>query len=162
MSKTQSPRKPSRSKQFAQVEWISIAGLGSRVGPSGLWMYADAYVKAAASLPASKAPFEPVRYYLSCHSIELSLKAYLSIRGATMLELSESSYGHNLETILTAAEGKGLLSQVSVSEEHLAEIRKAAVYYGGKVFEYPAVGEAYRCYPSLPTLGVLIEAATPC
>jgi hypothetical protein len=123
-------------------------------------MYANAYVKAAAVLPAPEARYEPVRYYLACHSIELSLKAYLSLHGATMLDLSEGGYGHNLVTILAAAEDKGLRSQVSVSVVQRAEICNADYYYRGKVFEYPAIGEAVRGYPSLPKLEVLIEAAT--
>jgi hypothetical protein len=123
-------------------------------------MYANAYAKAAAALPAPEAPYDPVRYHLACHSIELSLKAYLSMHGATMLELSESAYGHNLETILAAAEAKGLQSQVSISLEHRTEICKSATYYGGKVFEYPAVGEALAGYPGLPKLDLLVEAAT--
>jgi len=40
-----------------------------------------------------------------------------------------------------------------------AEVTKAATYYGGKVFEYPAIGEALGGYPGLPRLEVLLEAA---
>jgi len=129
------------------------------MGPIGLWLYAKSFAHAAAALPESTAPYEPVRYYLVCHAIELGLKAYLSLHGATMLELSESAYGHNLETILTAAEAKGLKEQLHISEAHRVEICKAAIYYGGKVFEYPAIGEACVGYPSLPDLQVLLEFA---
>lgn len=155
----QPPRKPSRAKQFAEIERISIFGAVGRMGPIGLWMYANAYEKAAASLPAPEAPYEPVRYYLACHSIELALKAYLSLHGATMLELSENAYGHNLEAILAAAESKGLSAQVTLTLEQRAEVTKAATYYAGKVFEYPAIGEAMGGYPILPRLEVLLEAA---
>jgi hypothetical protein len=130
------------------------------MGPAGLWVYADSYLRAATALPVPEKPYEPVRYYLACHSIELSLKAYLSLHGATMLELSENRYGHNLDLILTAADSKGLQSFVRVSAEQRAEICKAAIYYAGKVFEYPAMGEACVGYPSLPKLELLIEAAT--
>ncbi len=139
---------------------MSLGGLVFQMAPGGLWVYANAYLRAATALPAPEAPYEPVRYYLACHSIELSLKAYLSLHGAPMLELSESGYGHNLEAILTAADNKGLQSYVPVSAEQRAEISKAATYYGGKVFEYPAMGEACVGYPSLPSLEILLEAAT--
>jgi hypothetical protein len=153
------PRNPSRAKQYAEIERISILGADARMGPIGLWFYANAYQKAAAFLPAPEAPYEPVRYYLACHSIELALKAYLSLHGASMLELSESAYGHNLDTILAAAESKGLSAQVTFTLEQRAEITKAATYYAGKVFEYPAVGEALGGYPILPRLDALLKAA---
>ncbi len=76
-----------------------------------------------------------------------------------MLELSENAYGHNLEAILAAAELKGLSAQVTLTLEQRAEVTKAATYYAGKVFEYPAIGEAVGDYPSLPKLEVLLEAA---
>jgi len=160
MPKPRNPRILSRPKQFAQIEQISLFGSVIRMAPAGLWQYANAYLRAATALPVPKAPYEPVRYYLACHSIELSLKAYLSLHGATMLELSESAYGHNLEAILAAADSKGLQSFVGVSAEQRAEICKAATYYAGKVFEYPAMGEACVGYPSLPDLELLFEAAT--
>jgi hypothetical protein len=130
------------------------------MGPVGLWVYANAYLKAAAAVPAPEAPYEPVRYYLACHSIELSLKAYLSLHGATMLELAENAFGHNLDAILTVAENKGLRSYVRFSGEQRAEIYKAATYYAGKVFEYPAMGEACVGYPNLPQLEILLRVAT--
>ena len=76
-----------------------------------------------------------------------------------MLELSENAYGHNLEAILAAAESKGLSAQVTLTMEQRTEVTKAAAYYAGKVFEYPAIGEAMGGYPGLPRLDVLLEAA---
>ena len=134
-------------------------GVTSRMGPVGLWVYADAYIRAGLALPAQEVPYEQVRYYLACHSIELSLKAFLSLHGATMLELSENAFGHNLEAIAVAADTKGLKSQIPLTDSHREEIRKAAQYYVGKVFEYPAVGEALSGYPDLPKLDVLFAAA---
>lgn len=160
MAKPQNRSRLSRAKQYAEIERISIMGLVARMGPVGLWVYARAYLTAALALPAPESPYEPVRYYLACHSIELSLKAYLSLHGATMLELSENAFGHNLETLLEAAEGKGLPTQVPLTPQQRAEVCKAALYYAGKVFEYPAMGEAVGAYPSLPRLEVLFAAAS--
>jgi hypothetical protein len=159
MPKSRNPRMLSKAKQFAQVDRISLLGIVARMWPVGLWVYANAYLRAATAIPALEAPYELVRYYLACHSIELSLKAYLSLHGATMVDLSESAYGHNLDAILTAAEKKGLQSYVRISAEQRAEICKAATYYAGKVFEYPAMGEACVGYPNLPK-ELLFEAAT--
>ena len=159
MAIPKTPQKASRAKQYAQIDRISIMGATSRMGPVGLWVYADAYIKAGRALPAPDVPYEPVRYYLACHSIELSLKAFLSLHGATMLDLSEKSVGHNLEKIVAAADTKGLQSQVAFEENYREEIRKAALYYVGKVFEYPAVGEAMSGYPNLPNLEILFAVA---
>jgi hypothetical protein len=153
------PRKPTRAKQFAAIERISVCGVGGGMGPLALWIYASAFWKAATELPETEVPFEPVRYYLSCHSIELALKAFLSLNGDTMLSLSDSALGHNLVAILTTADAKGLAKKVVLTPDHRAEIARAAAYYGGKVFEYPAVGEAMVGYPSLPKLTVLLEAS---
>ena len=152
-------RKLSPAKQYAEFENISIGNIVIHFGPAGLWVYARAYARAAAALPAPEKPFEPVRYYLACHSIELSLKAYLTIHGATMLDLSESAYGHKLEAILIAADAKQLQTLVPLTDEHRVELVNASDYYAGKVFEYPAMGEAANAYPRLPNLDVLIAAA---
>ena len=137
-------KKLSRAKRFAEVEFLSVAGFKYRMGPTGLWVYGKDYKNAAAILPQPSVPYEPVRFYLVCHSIELLLKAFLSLRGATMLELSENKYGHDLEKLLDAALEYELDTLVNLPARHIAEVRKAAIYYGGKVFEYPAVGDTSR------------------
>lgn len=149
----------STAKKFAQIEKISIAGTTERMGPLGLHMYAKAYLEGACALPLKSVPFEPVYPFLVCHSIELGLKAFLSLKGAAMLELADGSYGHNLEAILQKAEEKHLSKHVKLTLEHKAEVRKASLYYSGKVFEYPAVGEALSGYPSMPKIDILITVA---
>ena len=156
---TTQPPRPSRAKQFAAIERISVFGAVARMGPVGLWQYADAYKRAAETLPAPEVPYEPVRYYLACHAIELCLKAYLSVHGATMLDLAENAYGHNLDRLLAAADQRGLSAAIPLPAEHRAEVHKAADYYAGKLFEYPAVGEAIRAYPGLPNIDSLLEVA---
>ena len=110
-------------------------------------------------LPASELKFDPVRLYLTCHSIELGLKAYLSLRGALMVELSEGPYGHNLESILEKAIEKEIGSLVPLGDDHCSEIRHANTYYSGKVLEYPAVGKAINGFRDMPSLDLLLEAA---
>lgn len=155
------PKSPKRSaaKRHAQIENISIMESVGRMGPLGLWVYAEAYLRAGKAVPAPTVPFEPTRYFLICHSVELGLKAFLSVQGSTMLQLADYAYGHNLVSILAAAESQGLFSTVPLSTAQLAEITKASEYYVGKVFEYPAVGEAISAYPSLPDLTTLLDAA---
>lgn len=160
MSNSKKQARVSTAKRFAQIEKISIMGITERMGPLGLHMYASAYLDAARTLPLPTVPFEPVRPFLVCHSIELGLKAFLSLQGAAMLELADGCFGHNLEAILQKADEKHLGMHVSITETHKAEIRKASLYYAGKVFEYPAIGEALSAYPSMPVIDTLFEVAT--
>lgn len=158
---TYSPKKrrPSAAKRFAEIERISIAGINESMGPLGLHMYAESYLSAAQALPEPKVPFEPVRPYLVCHAIELALKAYLSLRGATMVDLADGAFGHNLESILAKAIEGDLANLVPLTESQTKAIRLATTYYAGKVFEYPAIGEALSAYPQSPPIEVLFEAA---
>ena len=159
MACTRKPARVSATKQFAQVERISIAGITERMGPLALHMYADAYLNAARSLPLPSAPFQPVRPFLVCHSIELGLKAFLSLQDATMLELAGGPFGHNLEAILQKADEKHLGASVRLTKAQRAAVRHASFYYAGKVFEYPAVGEAISGYPGMPAIDALFEVA---
>jgi len=146
-------------KRFAEVEKISISGITERMGPLGLQLYAEMYLAAAKALPTPQVPFEPVRPYLVCHAIELGLKAFLSLKGREMVKLAEGQFGHKLSAILIEAESVGLLDAVALSTAHREAITSAETYYAGKVFEYPAVGEALSAYPSMPPLKTLFEAA---
>jgi hypothetical protein len=156
-----------KKSSFADIENISIAGQIGRMGPIGLHLYAEKYLIAAKALPApghteSTPPrelFEPVRPYLVCHSIELALKAFLSLKGQKMADM-KFQVGHQLTSILADADSQGLASQVAITSDQRTAIRDATAYYAGKVFEYPAVGEALFAYPSMPPLSLLMEAAT--
>jgi len=167
MTSTKKPTRASGAKRFAQVERISISGITERMAPLALHMYADAYLNAARSLPPpdaplaapSRVPFEQVRPFLVCHSIELGLKAFLSLQGFEMLELAGGPYGHNLEAILKKADEKRLGASVGLTEVQRAAVRHASDYYAGKAFEYPAVGEAVCGYPGMPVIETLLEVA---
>jgi hypothetical protein len=160
MRNEKKPTRLSAAKRNAQIERISILGITERMGPLGLHMYAHCFLTAARSLPAPTAPFEPARPYLVCHAIELGLKAFLSIRGAAMVDLADGSYGHNLQAILQKADENDLNTIVHFTDVHRAAIRLASTYYAGKVFEYPAVGEAMSGYPNMPPIDILFDAAT--
>ena len=75
-----------------------------------------------------------------------------------MVNLAEGQLGHKLSAILNEAELIGLLDAVPLTIAHREAIKGAETYYAGKVFEYPAVGEALAAYPSMPSLTVLFEA----
>lgn len=154
-----SPSKLSPAKRQAAIEDISVLGVRGRMGPLGLWIYAETYLKAAQALPSPADRFDPVPYYLASHSVELSLKAFLALRGKSLLELSSGEFGHNLITLLAEAQSAGLSDIVALKSNHLAAIESTAAYYEGKVFEYPAVGEALTAYSARPDLKHLLTAA---
>lgn len=156
-SKKKKGRVPA-AKRYTGIERISIGGLTAGMGPVGLHTYADAFLDAARALPSATVPFEPVRPFLVCHSIELALKAFLSLQGSTMLQLADRD-GHNLEVLLRKADEKGFADSVTLTEAQRAAIRHASVYYEGKVFEYPAIGEVLSAYPNMPALDALHEIA---
>jgi hypothetical protein len=148
-----------KKTSFADVENISIAGLTARMGPVGLHAYAERFLIAAEALQASEFPFDPVRPYLACHSIELALKAFLSLSGQKMVNMAKFQIGHQLDAILADADRQGLTSRVALTDDQRTAIRGATTYYAGKLFEYPAVGEALSAYPSMPPLEELFGAA---
>jgi len=152
--------RPRSETRLTGIEKISIAGTEARMAPLGLILYAQHYLKAAQSTEPHPNPnFSPVRTYLACHSLELALKAFLSLKKLSLQELSGGAYGHNLQSILHKAEEHGLADSVADISEYRENIQRASRYYAEKVFEYPAVGEALMAYPGNPNTDVLIEAA---
>src|SRR5437016_10003275 len=75
--------------------------------PVGFWLYAHQFLDAANVISPPPRGFSPVRFYLTCHSIELSLKAFLLRQGVGLSELKHK-LGHNLTRILERAKGLGL------------------------------------------------------
>jgi hypothetical protein len=142
------------------VERISIAGITAHTGPLGLILYARWYLFAARQVTAPpETRLETVRTYLSCHAVELALKAFLSLKGQSLVDLSGGAYGHNLAAILAEAEAQGLAEMATLTADHKLEISRASEYYAEKLFEYPAVGEALTGFPGWPNNESLIAAA---
>jgi hypothetical protein len=128
------------------------------MGPGSLIVYAASFLSAAKTvLVKPEIPFDPARTYLACHSLELCIKAFLSLRGRPMVELAGGAFRHDLAALLTKAEKEGFLDMVPLTGSQMAEIVRAAKYYSEKVFEYPAVGESIGAYPHLPHVPDLIE-----
>jgi hypothetical protein len=127
------------------------------VSPFGFHHYATHFLQVARSIQPGST-FSPVAYYLYCHSLELSLKAFLLVKGVSKEKLKKS-LGHNLEAILTRADGLGLQREVPVTITEKEELSKANEYYCNKEFEYFEVGSAAIGYPDLPNLSILADLA---
>jgi hypothetical protein len=72
-----------------------------------LWLLQRAmeFEKAYYSVPETP-PFSWPRYFLLCHSIELALKAFLTLHGESESDLK--SAGHDLKKLLKRTERRGL------------------------------------------------------
>jgi hypothetical protein len=123
------------------------------MSPVGFVVYAEGFLGAYKSFEPD-IPFSPPKYYLVCHSLELALKSYLSMKGEPIKNL-KSNFGHNLRTILRKSKELGLDSVVALSEFELLEIEKANEWYNRKGFEYFAIQNIVEKRSSLPDLEVM-------
>jgi hypothetical protein len=160
LSSMKRTRKSSRAHKHAEIERISIAGIRARISPTAFCVYAEGYLDAARSITAPGFPSALVRSYLLCHAIELALKAFLSLKGMTMLDLADRQFAHDLVRLLNEAQNKGLSTLATLQESEVEQISRASAYYAEKVFEYPSVGEAAKAYPGTPNNESLLAAAS--
>ena len=79
---------------MAQVEWLRVKWLFDR---------ASEFEKAYHAVPETP-PFSWPRYFLLCHSIELALKAFLTLHCMSEADLSNFDIRHDLIKLLELAE----------------------------------------------------------
>lgn len=96
--------------------------------------YAGDYLSAAQQFSPPSNRFSPVRHYLICHSIELSLKSFLFTVG--LRKADRKKLNHSLEKALATAEAHGIGSHVSVSKQDRDQIVRVNGLYSAKEFEY--------------------------
>ena len=102
----------------------------------GYWLrnYAGDFLKGARDFVPPVDRFSPLPYYLVCHSIELSLKAFLFSAGFN--KAARKALNHNLEKAISAAEANGINAYLQVSAKDRDLIVKANRLYPKKEFEY--------------------------
>lgn len=149
------------SRRHAAVERLSLFGNVTRLGPYGLISYAKWFSEAAGSTtaPADAPNFPLVRTFLAARAVELALKAFLALKGRSLLELADGPYGHDLIGLIREAEKLDLKAHVRLNAVQHAEIIKASEYYSEKVLEYPSLMEAGSAYSKMPHADILISAA---
>lgn len=147
--------------KHAQTEKLDLFGSKISYGPAGLILMAEKFLfaaKAMAAMPQQN--WSPVEKFLTCRSIELSLKAFLALRGRLLTELAGGVFGHDLQNLLLQADAEGLSAIVDLTVDDRTAIEMAYRYYLDKVFEYPALNEAIRAYPGDPALDPLLNTAS--
>ena len=155
-------KKPSaRLRAIVANVSLSFGTPPTSMGPVGLHTFAEYFLSAAKSVQApDTAPTLPVvRTFLVCHSLELSLKAFLSLKGCSLLELAGGVYGHDLASLIKEAEQQDLHALVKLENHQRSEIISASTYYREKLLEYPSVMETLNGYAGLPDADLLIDFA---
>jgi hypothetical protein len=141
---------------------IEVPALTVNFSPFGLIFTAKKFLEAARTVIPQESQAEgkwhPVGKYLACHSVELSLKAFLTLNGEKMDSLKKR-FSHRIAQLLGETEKHNLQALVKLTDDEIAEIRRAEKYYAGKVFEYPAISEIGRAYPGDPNTSHLLSAA---
>jgi hypothetical protein len=152
---------PTKGRKHTKIEHLEVFGLKAHFIPMGLLVYAENYLQAAKTAqPLSGSPqFQPARLFLAGRSLELALKAFLSLKGVAFDRMAEGALGHNLDRLLRDAKAEGLGALVKLTPEQEAEIIRASTYYAEKVYEYPALVEAVHGYRYLAELAPLIKAS---
>lgn len=128
------------------------------INPIGFHRYAQEFLRAEEAFQTTD-NFSPVPYYLLCRSIELSLKAYLLLKGCK-IEYLKSKIGHNLKRLLNKAKELNIEEIITISTEESDNILKANVYYEKKGFEYFFVIDAVTGYKELPDIELLRSVST--
>lgn len=128
------------------------------ITPFGFHRYAQEFLRAEETFQTTD-NFSPVPYYLLCRSIELSLKAYLLLKGSKKKYLKKR-IGHNLKKLLMKVEELNIREIITISIEESDNILKANVYYEKKGFEYFFVIDAVTGYKELPDVELLRSLST--
>ena len=125
-----------------------------RTTATGLWMFAETYLQAANHLAETGGDvlrFNAPIYFLYSHAMELTLKAFLRSKGATLEKLRRM--GHALPALLERARAQGLTP--GAKAEYDAElVALLDVYNSEHQFRYIVTG-ALR----LPEIKALHEVA---
>ena len=111
------------------------------------------FLRAAQMLRSTnECPLEPL-YFLICQSIELTLKAY--VRGCGASKETLKSIGHDLEKVLSEAQGEKLSHFFTLVSRQEIALGMINIYYAGKDLQYTQVGS--KSYPDLNILFGLAE-----
>jgi hypothetical protein len=120
----------------------------TRTTPTGLTRFAKEFHEAVTwkektrgSGPPHKIVAPAPAMYLIGHSIELSLKAFLLLRGISLRDV-RVTYGHNLGKTFAKAEQLGLRDHVLIDDAELEAFHALDALYSTKQLEYIVTGTA--------------------
>jgi hypothetical protein len=117
--------------------------------------FADQFYNAFRELRERPPPLSWPRYFLLCHSIELALKAYLAMYGATPEKL-KNNFRHKLDKLVDEAAKKGL-PLTATTQETIKLLNKAHTGYRHR---YPGEGPVYVIEQFIPTARELLTTVS--
>lgn len=129
------------------------------VSPYYFVRYAEDFL-AASNSHESTAGFSPVEFYLVCHSIELSLKGFLLLKGVSKDEIRWKPLGHDLDNILEKCLSLEIELLVDITEAHKTLITELNEWYSRKGFEYFDVKNIVAGAGNLPDVRLAQELAS--
>ena len=113
---------------------------------------AKAYLKAGNALSQSDVDMYSPLYFLVCHGIELSLKAFILASGGSERELKQQDTRHHLNVLRDRARALGYQP---ANEKTNEVIEMLAPYHSNHSFRYRDPG-----YKSFPVIADTIEVLT--
>ena len=146
---------PKHQKKKTKVLKIETGVIN--ISPFGFQYFASEFLNTAKSYP-TKDRFTPVPYYLYCRSLELSVKAFLLLKGKSK-KFIKNKVGHDLLIGFKEAEKLNLGKLLQVKQSEKIELEKANEYYASKSFEYFDITKVMHGYPALPDLDILDSLA---
>ena len=117
--------------------------------------FADQFYSAFHELKPQYPPLSWPRYFLLCHSIELALKAYLALSGATPEQL-KYDFGHKLDELIDEAVKKGLPLSATIQEE-IKHLNKAHTEFRHR---YPGEGPVFIIEQFIPAARELLTTVS--
>jgi hypothetical protein len=129
------------------------------ITPAGHLRYAAQFLRAArASRDADPTFPSHVPYYLTCHAVELALKAFLRLRRVPS-ETLKKKLGHDLEKLLEQADDEHLAEYLTPDARQRSALKRVNTYYRHKVLEYFSRRQPLRGPEGLSNLGTLDSLA---
>jgi hypothetical protein len=126
----------------------------SRTTGMGLWTDANQMLRAAKHLMNVKEmSLSPPLYFLLGHALELTFKAYIRAKGASLSSIK--AIGHDLVVAKEWAVTASIEQHASLTEEEHKSISLLNEYYRKKEFEYRVSGA--KKYPEPALVAALIE-----
>jgi HEPN domain-containing protein len=79
---------------------IALGGVHANLTCYGFHIWAEDFLEASKAYVAIARKGSLVAHFLCCQSFELSLKAFLSLKGASRRTLARKPFGHNLDRLV--------------------------------------------------------------
>jgi len=129
----------------------------------GFHVWAEDFLAAAKAYAPNARKGSFVAHFLCCQSLELSLKAFLSLKGLDRRKLARKPFGHNLDRLVDEAVRQNLAEFVQIAPADRSVIQIASSWYdipGGKRLQYFNLTDALTAFKDAPPYAALEELAT--